>query len=99
MSLIVVALFNGLLGLICGLWFRVLILVPLVVFAFIEVVFLKESVMGLSPVWSAITLIVLLEIGYLIGASLAPSLDSIRGKLPRGFTRQGYREMSIIGGG
>ena len=98
MSLIVVALFNGLLGLICGLWFRVLILVPLVVFAFIEVVFLKESVMGLSPVWSAITLIVLLEIGYLIGASIAVWLDSARGRVRHGFARPGYREMSIIGG-
>ena len=98
MSLIVIALFNSLLGLICGLWFRVQILIPLVVFALIEVVLLKESGMGLSPFWSATALIVFLEIGYLIGASIAPSRDSIRGKLPRGFTRQGYREMSIIGG-
>ena len=71
MSLIVIALFNSLLGVVCGLWFRVLILIPLVVFAFIEVVLLKESGMGLSPFRAAIALVVLLEIGYLIGASIA----------------------------
>jgi hypothetical protein len=99
MSLIAIALLNSLLGVVCGLWFRVLILIPLVVFAFIEVVFLKESGMGLSPFRAAIALVVLLESGYLIGASIAPSLYSIRRKLPHGFTRQVYREMSIIGGG
>lgn len=71
MSLIAIALFNSLLGVVCGLWFRVLILIPLVVFAFVEVVFLKESGMGLSPFRAAIALVVLLEIGYLIGASIA----------------------------
>ena len=98
MSLGIIALFNNLLGVVCGLWFRVLILIPLGVVAFIEVALFKQSGMGLSSIWSAIMLIVLLEIGYLIGASIAVWLDSARGRVPRGFARPGYREMSIIGG-
>jgi len=98
MSLGIMALFNNLLGVVCGLRFRVLILIPLAVIAFIEVALFKQSGIGLSSIWSAIMLIVLLEIGYLIGALIALWLDSARGRVPRGFTKQGYREMSIIGG-
>lgn len=100
MSLIVLALFNSLLGVVCGLWFRVFILIPLAVTAFIEAALFRQSGMALSPFWSAIVLIVLLEIGYLIGAAVgALWLGAARGRMPRGFTRHGYREMSIIGGG
>ena len=75
MSLIAIALLNSLLGAFCGLWFRVLVLIPLVVIAFVEAAFVKESGMRLSPFRAAIALIVLLESGYLIGASIVPALN------------------------
>ena len=57
-------LVNGLLGAICGLFFRVQILVPLIAFACVEVLVLKQSVF-----WHAILLIAAIEIGYLAGAA------------------------------
>jgi hypothetical protein len=98
MSLGIIALFNNLLGVVCGLWFRVLILLPLAIIAFFEVAIFRQSETALSPIWLAIGLIVLIEIGYLIGASIALWPDSARGRVPRGFARPGYREMSIIPG-
>ena len=98
MSLGIIALFNGVLSVVCGLWFRVLILIPLPGIVFIEVALFEQSGTGSSPFWSAIVLIVLIEMGYLISASIAVWLDSIRGRVPRGFTKQRYREISIIGG-
>ena len=69
MSLTATALLNGLLGAICGVRFRVHVLVPLIAMAFVEVAILKQTGMG-SVVWSAIVLIIVLEIGYLIGSAL-----------------------------
>jgi len=69
MSLAATALLNGLLGAICGVRFRVHVLIPLIAVAFVEVAVLKQTGMG-SVVWSAIVLITVLEIGYLIGSSL-----------------------------
>ena len=69
MSLAATALLNGLLGAICGVRFRVHVLIPLIAMAFVEVAILKQTGMG-SVVWSAIVLITVLEIGYLIGSSL-----------------------------
>ena len=98
MSLGIIALFNNLLGVVCGLWFRVLILIPLGVIAFIEVALFRQSGVALLPFWSAIVLIVLLEFGYLIGASISLWRDSTRGRAPCGFAKPGYREMSVIAG-
>ena len=61
------ALLNGLLGAICGVRFRFYVLIPLIGMAFVEVAFLKQSRMG-SVVWSAIVLITMLEMDYLIGS-------------------------------
>jgi hypothetical protein len=98
MSVVVIALFNGLLSLICGLWFKVLALIPLFVIALIEVAFLKQSGIGLSPFWLAVGLIVVLEVGYLIGASIGALGLKAAGGTPRAFIRPGYREMSVIAG-
>lgn len=65
-----ISLLNGLLGAICGLRFRVQILVPLIAIAIIEVAVLKPGGMWSSEFWSAVGLITLLEIGYLIGSTV-----------------------------
>jgi len=71
MSLIAIALLNGLLGAIRGVWFRAYILIPLITVAFVEVAILKQAEIWSSVVWSSLVLITLLEIGYLIGSSLS----------------------------
>jgi len=83
-----IALLNCLLGVTCGLWFRIQILIPLIAIAFIEVAILKQTSMWSSVFWSAITLITSLEMGYLIGSSLGVlRLYSDRGKVLHDFTR------------
>jgi len=62
-------LVNGLLGAICGTWFRVQVLVPLVALACVEAVFLKHTATGWSVIAYAMMLIAGVEIGYLAGAS------------------------------
>jgi hypothetical protein len=57
-------LVNGLLGAVCGLIFRVQILVPLIAFACVESLLLKQAVF-----WYAMLLIVAIEVGYLVGAA------------------------------
>ena len=64
-------LVNGLLGAICGMWFRVKILIPLIAFACVEVALLKHTGAWWSVLWYAVTLIVAVEIGYLAGSSVA----------------------------
>jgi hypothetical protein len=71
MSLTAVALLNGLLGAICGLRFRVRILIPLITVAIVEVAALMHTRTWAPAFWSAIVLISSLEIGYLIGSTLA----------------------------
>jgi len=85
MSLVAIALLNGLLGASCGLWFRVKILVPLIAFAFVEVAILQQTGMRSSVILSAIALISSIEIGYLIGSALASlrQSSSRRGKVLR----------------
>ena len=69
--MLLLALCNVLLGTICGLWFRVSILAPLVAVAFIEeVVIPMHSLTWSSAFWSALLLVVTLEVGYLIGVSM-----------------------------
>ena len=62
-----VALSNCLLGTICGLWFRVAIIVPLLAVALIEAAILKHIAEWSSAFWLTIVLITMLEMGYLIG--------------------------------
>jgi hypothetical protein len=84
MSLVAIALLNGLLGASCGLWFRVKILVPLIAIAFVEVAILKQTGIWSSVILSAIALISSIEIGYLIGSALATLWQSSRrGKVLR----------------
>ena len=71
MLLPAIVLLNGLLGAICGVWFRVYILIPLIAMAFVEAAILKQAEMWSSVPWSSLVLITLLEIGYLIGSSLS----------------------------
>jgi hypothetical protein len=74
--MLLLALCNVLLGSICGLWFRVSILVPLVAVAFIEEVVIPKhsptwsSAFWWSAFWSVLLLVATLEVGYLIGVSM-----------------------------
>ena len=77
---------NGLLGAICGMWFRVQILFPLIAFAGVEVAILKHTGTWWSVFWHAVMLVVAIEIGYLAGASavalwLSSDRRAIRGDL------------------
>ena len=65
-----VILLNGLLGAICGLWFRVQIFIPLVAVACVEVAVLRQTGVWTSVIWSAVALIISMEVGYLIGSAL-----------------------------
>ena len=80
--MLLLALCNVLLGAICGFWFRVSILAPLVAVAFIEeVVIPKHSPTWSSAFWSTLLLVATLEVGYLIGVSttaLRRSLARVR---------------------
>jgi hypothetical protein len=74
--MLLLALCNVLLGTICGLWFRVSILTPLVAVAFIEEVVIPKhsptssSAFWWSAFWSTLLLVTTLEVGYLIGVSM-----------------------------
>jgi hypothetical protein len=71
---------NGFLGALCGLWFRLQILVPLIAAAVIEAVLLKGTGTGCSALWTAIVLICTVEIGYLLGSALVvfwPTLKQV----------------------
>ena len=73
----VLALFNGLLGALCGVWFRVQILVPLIAFAFIEVAIVNHTVTWSSAFWLVIA-IVAIEVGYLAGSSYRSAFNLFR---------------------
>ena len=64
----VITLFNGLLGALCGVWFRVQILIPLIAFAFVEVAIVNRTIAWSSAFWLVI-MIVAIEVGYLAGSS------------------------------
>jgi hypothetical protein len=75
-------LVNGLLGAICGLLFRVQILVALIAFACVEALILKQAIF-----WQAILLIAAIEIGYLAGATtvalwVSSGVKKLPGDLP-----------------
>lgn len=70
---------NGLLGALCGLWFRVKILIPLTALVIVEVVVFKSVATWSSTVWLTIGLIFTIEMSYLIGSALAAlSVSPIR---------------------
>lgn len=64
-------LFNGLIGAVCGIWFRVQVLLPLIVVALVEVPIASNTGTWSSTIWLAIALVVSIEVGYLAGASAA----------------------------
>jgi hypothetical protein len=79
--MLLMAVLNGVLGTICGFWFRAPILGLLMAVAFTEeVVVLKHTPTWSSALWSAILLISTLEVGYMIGSLK----DALRLALPRG---------------
>jgi hypothetical protein len=79
-------LINGLLGAICGMWFKVQVLAPLIVVTFCEVTILKHAATWPSVFWLAIMLIVATEIGYLAGSSVDILwLSPDRGRIPPDF--------------
>jgi hypothetical protein len=89
--LIAIAILNALLGVSCGALFRVTILIPLIAMACVEIAILKMTGLWPSPILSAFTLIVLIDTGYLIGASMAALLpSSVRREMLRGFARRDF---------
>jgi hypothetical protein len=66
-----IAVLNGLLGMICGLRFRVQIFIPLMAVAFGEVALFKWSQTWPSTFWLALILVLSLEMGYLVGVGVA----------------------------
>jgi len=69
---------NGLLGALCGVWFKVQIFIPLIAVAALEVVIIKLAGTGWSVLWSAIALIFSLEVGYLIGSAVSTLAGDFR---------------------
>jgi hypothetical protein len=69
-------------GMLCGLWFSLFVLVPLVSVAIIEVVLLTTT--WTSAFWWCGVLITSLEMGYLMGCALGTMWLHIGG---RGFRR------------
>ncbi|HEY6617919.1 MAG TPA: hypothetical protein VIY68_00085 [Steroidobacteraceae bacterium] len=91
MSLIAIAILNALLGVSCGALFRVTILIPLIAMACVETAILKMTGLWPSPIWSAFVLIVLIDTGYLIGASMsALLLKPARREMLHGFARRDF---------
>jgi hypothetical protein len=78
MSLIAIALLNGLLGATCGLIFRVRILIPLIAVACVQVAIFKQTGMWASAFWRGVALISAVELGYLIGSSVGTLWQSSR---------------------
>lgn len=96
MSLIAIAILNALLGVSCGALFRVTILIPLIAIACVEMAILKMTGLWPSPIWSAFVLFVLIDTGYLIGASMAPLLtSSVLGEMLQGFAMR-FRRRGLV---
>jgi hypothetical protein len=80
MSLIV-AIINGLLGVVCGVRFKIQIFIPLIAIVLVEVILLRQSGVG-SVLWSAVVLICSLEMGYLIGSAFSTLFVGFRPHTP-----------------
>jgi hypothetical protein len=86
--MILTALVNAVLGVFCGLRFRVLILAPLAGLAVVEILLLKLSHEGwLSIFIAAVVLLFSLEGGYFIGAILGDSRLLSEFPLLRGWSK------------
>ena len=68
--MLLMAIIHGLLGAICGLRFKVLIIIPLIAVVCAEIAFLHLNNTWWSAFCGAIALIVSLEIGYFVGGVL-----------------------------
>jgi uncharacterized protein YqgC (DUF456 family) len=68
--MLLTAFAHALLGALCALRFKVLILIPLVAAVCIEIAFLKRTDTWSSAVRAGIALIISLEIGYFVGCVL-----------------------------
>ena len=92
MSLIIgITILNALLGVSCGALFRVTVLIPLIAMACVETAILKMTGLWPSPIWSGFVLIVLIDTGYVIGASMAVLLpSSVRREMLQGFARRDF---------
>lgn len=88
-------LFNGLIGAVCGMWLRIYVLIPLIIVAFFEVAIARHSETWSSASLLAITLLVAIEVGYLAGASAVAvwSTSSRRG-VSRTFVMYRHKRMS-----
>jgi hypothetical protein len=62
-------LINCLLGAVCGTWFRVQALIPLIPLACLEEAMLTQTGSWWSLSWHAAMLMTAMEIGYLLGSS------------------------------
>ena len=62
-------LVNCLLGAICGAWFRVQVLIPLIAFACVEETILEHTDSWVVAPWHAAVLLGAIETGYLAGSS------------------------------
>ena len=100
--MLLLALCNVLLGTICGLWFRVSILAPLVAVAFVEEVVVPKHSPSWSSAfwwltfWSALLLVATLEVGYLIGVSMnALRRPLTRVRVLRDFLRYGNGDSQL----
>ena len=68
--MLLTTLANWLLGVVCGLRFNFLILIPLLAAVVVEVVLLKLAGLLSSAFWDGMALMCSLEIGYFVGAML-----------------------------
>jgi hypothetical protein len=72
-------IFNLLLGAVCGLRFRVMILVPLTALAVIQVLFFApDSGSWIAVMWRCAVLVIGLQAGFLFGAMFASRIGSPR---------------------
>jgi hypothetical protein len=87
-----VILLNGLLGGICGFWFRVQIFIPLLAVGFVEAAVLKQPGNWGSVIWPTVGLIIAMEMGYLIGSALTSLRAHLKlGKFSARPQTQGHR--------
>jgi len=68
--MLLMAIIHGLLGAICGLRFKVLIMIPLIAVVCVEMAFLDRNNTWWSAFCKGIALIISLEIGYFVGVAL-----------------------------
>lgn len=88
-------LFHGLLGAICGLRFRVQILIPLIAFTCIEVGILEHAGTWWSLWWLELLMITVIEVGYLVGSSIAALWSASATAKSQHFSPYRHSELSL----